>query len=42
MELLKANNQQVLIIPSPAIEPKTVTFEQLMAAYHQYQTTLPA
>ncbi|MFD1257243.1 ABC transporter ATP-binding protein [Mucilaginibacter terrae] len=42
MELLKANNQQVLIIPSPANEPKTVTFEQLMTAYHQYQTTLPA
>ena len=42
MELLKANNQQVLIIPSPAMEPKTVTFEQLMTAYHQYQTTLTA
>jgi osmoprotectant transport system ATP-binding protein len=42
MGLLKANNQQVLIIPSPAIEPKTVTFEQLMSAYHQYQITLPA
>lgn len=42
MELLKANNQQVLIIPSPAMEPKTVTFEQLMTAYHQCQTTLPA
>lgn len=42
MELLKANNQQVLIIPSPANEPKTVTFEQLMAAYHQYQNVLPA
>jgi osmoprotectant transport system ATP-binding protein len=42
MEVLKGNSRQVLIIPSPAYEPKSITFEQLMSAYHQYQITLPA
>jgi osmoprotectant transport system ATP-binding protein len=42
MEMLKDRAQQVLVTLSPTYEPKTVTFEQLMAAYHQYQTTLPA
>jgi osmoprotectant transport system ATP-binding protein len=42
MEILKGRAQQVLVTLSPTYEPKTVTFEQLMAAYHQYQTTLPA
>jgi osmoprotectant transport system ATP-binding protein len=42
MEVLKGNARQVLVIPSPANEPKSITFEQLMSAYHQYQISLPA
>jgi osmoprotectant transport system ATP-binding protein len=42
MEVLKGTTRQALLIPSAANEAKTTTFEQLMAAYHQYQTSLPA
>jgi osmoprotectant transport system ATP-binding protein len=42
MEILKGKTEQVLVTLSPAYQPKTVTFGQLMAAYHQYQTALPA
>jgi osmoprotectant transport system ATP-binding protein len=42
MEVLKGTTRQALLIPSAANEPKTSTFEQLMAAYHQYQISLPA
>lgn len=42
MELLKGKAARVLIIPSPANEAKAITFEELMTAYHQYQTALPA
>ncbi|WP_345954546.1 ABC transporter ATP-binding protein [Mucilaginibacter sp. PAMB04168] len=41
MEVLKGNTEKVLIVPPPAIEAKTITFEQLMTAYHQYQVNLP-
>jgi osmoprotectant transport system ATP-binding protein len=42
MEVLKGSTRQALLIPSAANEAKTTTFEQLMAAYHHYQTSLPA
>jgi osmoprotectant transport system ATP-binding protein len=43
MELLERKHpQQLLIMPSPAYEPKTVTFDQLMSAWYQYQNTLTA
>ncbi len=43
MEMLERKHpQHLLIMPSPAHESKTVTFDQLMSAWYQHQNTLTA
>ncbi len=38
--LERKHPQHLLIMPSPAHEPKTVTFDQLISAWYQHQNTL--
>lgn len=43
MEMLERKHpQHLLVMPAPAYEPKTVTFDQLMSAWYQHQNTLMA
>ncbi|MVN91003.1 ABC transporter ATP-binding protein [Mucilaginibacter aquatilis] len=42
MQYLKGDVKHIMIKSPQTNEVKLVTFEQLMAAYHQYQNTLPA